>query len=280
MKDKFRQGLLNSSLSYAFATPVGNMMLESARQENEAEALRLKEQEDEAKKEQERTALLESAERIIEERRIELEEREAAAALALKNGEPEIMFANALMEAAATNDRGTAAASVLQWKSDGDASSESFEEYAFALAGISDDETDLTDDEVDNFNTQLDLMAQAAIALGASADDVATMIDEDDSDAAQAVMDAISTPDDEDAAVASFAVSGGDNGAMMESAMMEAAIKVVRKGQIVLKRKVPHKVRLSSLQKAALKKARMKAHTAMANMSRAKSMKVRRKRGL
>ena len=60
--------------------------------------------------------------------------------------------------------------------------------------------------------------------------------------------------------------------------LTEAMKLVVRAGKIVKKRVKSKKARLSSKQKAALAKARKKAHSTGANKARAKSMKVRSKR--
>ena len=59
-----------------------------------------------------------------------------------------------------------------------------------------------------------------------------------------------------------------------EDALLEKVVKVVRDGKVV-KKKVPSKKKiLTPAQKAALAKARKKAHTAGANKKRKKSMKV------
>ena len=60
--------------------------------------------------------------------------------------------------------------------------------------------------------------------------------------------------------------------------LTEAMKLVVRAGKIVKKRVKSKKARLNGKQKAALAKARKKAHTTGANKARAKSMKVRSKR--
>lgn len=60
----------------------------------------------------------------------------------------------------------------------------------------------------------------------------------------------------------------------------EKTVRVVRDGKVVTKNVRTTKRRLTPAQKAALAKARKKAHTASANKARAKSMKVRSNKGL
>lgn len=60
----------------------------------------------------------------------------------------------------------------------------------------------------------------------------------------------------------------------------EKVKKVVRDGKVVKKKVPTHKVILNAKQKAALMKARKKAHTASANRARKKSNKVRDRKGL
>lgn len=175
------------------------------------------------------------------------------------------------------DERGTAAATVISWAGESDPTSDSFDSLALGLAGIDDDENDdeITDAQVDEYNRWLALLADAAGSLGADQDDITTMIDEDDDDAAINVADAITgNVDDEDEAIAVYSVSGNDD------AMLEANIKVVRAGQVVLKKKRPRPLRQTAKQRAALKKNRLKSHSAAARMSFRKSMKVRKKRGL
>lgn len=62
-----------------------------------------------------------------------------------------------------------------------------------------------------------------------------------------------------------------------EGVLEEAMKLVVRDGKVV-KKNVARKKKLTSKQKAALAKARKKAHTGSANKARAKSMKVRNRR--
>jgi len=189
---------------------------------------------------------------------------------------------DALMEAVAKkalqDSRGTAAAAVIEWAQNGEATFDSFDEIATGLAGIDfDSDDDLTEEQVDEYNEWLSLMADAAVAMGADQADVTAMIDDADDDSAAAVLEAIDvSPEDEDDIIADFSVTGDENGA----AMMEANVKVVRNGVVKMIRRRPRPRRQTAAQKAALKKNRMKSHKASANKLRKKSLLLRKRRGL
>ncbi|MCY6932031.1 hypothetical protein OYC22_16890 [Escherichia coli] len=184
------------------------------------------------------------------------------------------------VESRAQGDMRSLAASMLAgWVEDGDPEADSFDALAITMAGLADidEDTDFTDEQVDAYNDALAALADAAVALGADQDDVTEMIDDEDDSAAERVYDALSESDADmmEAAIAIYTVAGGD------SAMLEAVRKkVVRDGKVTIIRKRPRPRRMTSLQKQALKKARRKAHTSVANINRKKSMRIRKKRGL
>lgn len=174
--------------------------------------------------------------------------------------------------------RSVAASMLLEWVSEGEPTWDSFSAMAITMAGLDDldDDTDYTDEQVDDYNQALSDLAYAAIALGADQDVVTTLIDDESDDAASEVYDTLSDVDDEDEAIAQYAIAGDDDDAMFEA----PRIKVVRAGKVVLIRKRLKKVRRTAAQKAALKKARLKSHTSTAALHRRKSLKVRQKRGM
>lgn len=184
------------------------------------------------------------------------------------------------VESRAQGDMRSLAASMLAgWIEDGDPEADSFDALAITMAGLADidEDTDFNDEQVDAYNDALAALADAAVALGADQDDVTEMIDDEDDSAAERVYDALSESDADmmEAAIAIYTVAGGD------SAMLEAVRKkVVRDGKVTIIRKRPRPRRMTSLQKQALKKARRKAHTSVANINRKKSMRIRKKRGL
>ncbi|EAA4079262.1 hypothetical protein M0X61_18125 [Salmonella enterica] len=184
------------------------------------------------------------------------------------------------VESRAKGDMRSLAASMLAgWVEDGDPEADSFDALAISMAGLTDiDEgTDFTDEQIDAYNEALAALADAAVALGADQDDVTEMIDDDDDAAAERVFDALSENDSDmmESAIAIYTVAGGDS-AMLE----DVRKKVVRDGKVTIIRKRPRPRRMTSLQKQALKKARRKAHTSVANINRRKSMRIRKKRGL
>ena len=184
------------------------------------------------------------------------------------------------VEYRAKGDMRSLAASMLAgWVEDGDPEADSFDALAISMAGLTDidEDTDFTDEQIDAYNEALAALADAAVALGADQDDVTEMIDDDDDAAAERVFDALSENDSDmmESAIAIYTVAGGDS-AMLE----DVRKKVVRDGKVTIIRKRPRPRRMTSLQKQALKKARRKAHTSVANINRRKSMRIRKKRGL
>jgi len=183
------------------------------------------------------------------------------------------------VESRAKGDMRSLAASMLAgWVEDGDPEADSFDALAISMAGLTDidEDTDFTDEQIDAYNEALAALADAAVALGADQDDVTEMIDDDDDAAAERVFDALSENDSDmmESAIAIYTVAGGDS-AMLE----DVRKKVVRDGKVTIIRKRPRPRRMTSLQKQALKKARRKAHTSVANINRRKSMRIRKKRG-
>lgn len=184
------------------------------------------------------------------------------------------------VESRAKGDMRSLAASMLAgWVEDGDPEADSFDALAISMAGLTDidEDTDFTDEQIDAYSEALAALADAAVALGADQDDVTEMIDDDDDAAAERVFDALSENDSDmmESAIAIYTVAGGDS-AMLE----DVRKKVVRDGKVTIIRKRPRPRRMTSLQKQALKKARRKAHTSVANINRRKSMRIRKKRGL
>lgn len=191
----------------------------------------------------------------------------------------EVAMMEAVASRAKADMRSLAASMLAQWVEDGDPEADSFDALAIVMAGLDDvsEDADLTDEQVDDYNDALAALADAAVSLGADQDDVTDMIDDDDDAAAERVYDALSEGDADmmEEAIALYTVAGDD------SAMLEAVSKkVVRNGQVTIIRKRPHPRRLNSVQKQALKKARRKAHSSVANMKRRKSFHLRKKRNL
>ena len=189
----------------------------------------------------------------------------------------------AVMESADSNVAGMAMSAVLSWVDGGDYSYSAFEEYAAGIADLDGDE-DLSDSEQELFNDVLGLAADAFLSLGATEANVAEFLNDESDSAGEKLGAFISGSMDEESASDEDIIAGfvaGDS--IMESGVLEASFKkmrVVRDGKVQVVKKRLGKVVLSAAQKAGLKKARRKAFTGAAKLARAKSMRIRKKRGL
>lgn len=190
------------------------------------------------------------------------------------------------VEARAAGDlRAIAASMIAGWVEDGEPEAMDFDALAIVMCGLQDVEEDaeFTDEQVDAYYAALTALADAAVSLGADQGDVTAMIDDEDDDAASRVFDSLSAGTDSmDESIADYTIFGGDDAMLEAVAMFEATRrkKVVRNGKVTIIRKRVRPRRLNSKQKAALKKARRRANTSVAKMHRAKSNKIRQKRGL
>ncbi len=170
-------------------------------------------------------------------------------------------------------------ACVLEWVGGGDFSIDALDVLIQGMADLDGDgEVEAGSDEENYYNDLYGAAAEAMVSLGADADAIGKFIDDEDAASGDAIgsmladkLDAVDKSDD--ALVSDYAMSG-------DEPIMESTVKVVRAGKVVLKKKRLRRVKLSSAQRAGLKKARMKAFTSAAKHARAKSMKIRKKRGL
>lgn len=185
------------------------------------------------------------------------------------------LILEAANRSAAQNALSNAAEAVFAWADGGDHSYDALDGFVQAIAGISDDDDDVTDEQEDAYNDAWGDVANFLAACGVSDDLIEALADDEDDDAADTVGSAVSSLDDEDRdeLEAAFVVAGS-----ADDMLTEAFKKVVRNGEIKLIKKRLRKKRLTAAQKSALKKARRKAHTGAAKLARKKSMKLRRKR--
>lgn len=173
--------------------------------------------------------------------------------------------------------RASGMAAALTWIDEGEYTSEFIDGLIAGMAAESDDDDAMITDAEDDFYAGLsEATAEALVALGGSSEQVTAMM-EGDEEAAEVLGEFLSGKLDESnksdsELITGFAVGG--------SLVMDAAKKIIRNGKVVLKKRRLKKVRLNSKQKAALKKARRKAHNSAARRARAKSMKIRNQRGL
>lgn len=185
--------------------------------------------------------------------------------------------------------RAMAMAAVLSWIEDGTFTFLALDEYVMGVADL-DGDYELAGDEEDFYNSIWEQVADAMLTIGSSVEDVTALVDGEDDAAGERVGSALATAmegmeADDSALVSAFSTSGD---AVLESAtgdmVLEAAfrkVKVVRNGKMEIKRKrISGHVRLSAAQRAGMKKARLKSHTSAARLSRKKSMRIRKSRGL
>jgi hypothetical protein len=173
--------------------------------------------------------------------------------------------------------RSQAMACALTWLENGDYSFGALADSVATIADLDGDE-EFTNDEEAYYNDLLTEVGYAFTALGADAGNIQTFIDNEDDEEGAKLGTFLSekmqsVQDDDDTLVSHYAVSNAP--------IMESVIKVVRNGQIVFKTKRigrPHK--MTAAQKAGLKIARRRAFTGAAKLARAKSMRMRRKRGM
>ena len=183
---------------------------------------------------------------------------------------------------------------VLAWVDDGNFSYQNLDEYIIGIADL-DGDFEISDAEEAYYNEVWREVPDALLTLGASVEDVAKFVNDEDDKSAAIVGKAADTlvnelEADDDEIIAGFALG---QEAVLENAgtdpdgrhmILEATykkMKAVRDGKVQLvNKRVSGKMRLSAAQKAGLRKARMTAHTAGANLARKKSMKVREQHGV
>lgn len=150
------------------------------------------------------------------------------------------------------------------------------------FVGIADANKDgeISEDEQGVIDIALNAAWDYLEKYGVDESDISALLEDWDSDAADRVRDllAASLPEDESGDMDDF-VFGGDQGAVFDATYKK--VTAVRGGKKVrINKRISGTVRLSAKQKLSIRKAIMKSHSAVAQMHRAKSMKVRNKVGL
>lgn len=174
--------------------------------------------------------------------------------------------------------RSLAGAIVLVWAEDSLPTYQLLEELVIGEVAEpeDDDDDELDDDEQADFEELMSLVADALVAFsGKEAKAVQKAIDDEDDDLLEVIAAAVikaTEEQDSDEMLADFAVK--------EALLLSSTEVRIRGGEVVrVKKKRRHK-RASAAQRAALKKARQKAHSGAAKARRKKSMRMRQKRGL
>lgn len=182
----------------------------------------------------------------------------------------------------------SAIAVVQQWTETDDLDDgESYADRLMAMfVGIADanHDGDVTEDEQGVLEVALNAAWDYLVKAGVTEEDAGALLNDWDDDAADRVRDLVASvlPDGDDAASAeidSFVFSDDDNAPVLDAVYRKTV--AVRNGKKVrINKRISGTVRLSAKQKVAIRKARMKSHSAGAMMRRLKSMRLRRKAGL
>lgn len=182
----------------------------------------------------------------------------------------------------------SAIAVVQQWAETDDL--DDGESYAGRLmamfVGIADanHDGDVTEDEQGVLEVALNAAWDYLVKAGVTEEDAGALLNDWDDDAADRVRDLVASvlPDGDDAASAeidSFVFSDDDNAPALDAVYRKTM--AVRNGKKVrINKRISGTVRLSAKQKVAIRKARIKSHSAGAMMRRMKSMRLRRRSGL
>lgn len=182
----------------------------------------------------------------------------------------------------------SAVSAVQQWAETDDLDDgESYADRLMALVvGIADanKDGDITEDEQGVLEVALNAAWDYLVKCGATEEDAGALLNDWDDEAADRVRDLVASvlPEGDDEASAeidSFVFSESDQEPALDAVYkMKMAVRGGKKMRI--RKRISGTVRLSAKQKLAIRKARMKSHSAGAMMRRMKSMRMRRKMGL
>ena len=182
----------------------------------------------------------------------------------------------------------SAVSAVQQWAETDDLDDgESYADRLMALmVGIADanKDGDITEDEQGVLEVALNAAWDYLVKCGATEEDAGALLNDWDDEAADRVRDLVASvlpegDDESSAEIDNFVFSDSD-----QEPALDAVYKMkmaVRKGKKMrIRKRISGTVRLSAKQKLAIRKARMKSHSAGAMMRRMKSMRMRRKMGI
>jgi hypothetical protein len=182
----------------------------------------------------------------------------------------------------------SAVATIQQWAETNDLDDgESHADRLMALfVGIADanKDGDITDDEQGVLEVAMNAGWDYLVKCGVSEEDADTLLNDWDTDAADRVRELVASalPEGEDEAgtdIDAFVFADEDQEAMLDAVYRKRL--VIRGGKKMrINKRISGRVRLSAKQKVAIRKARMKSHSAGAMMRRMKSMRMRRRAGL
>lgn len=179
-------------------------------------------------------------------------------------------------------------AAVQQWVETDDLDEgESHADRLMALIiGVADanKDGDITDEEQGVLEVALNTVWDYLVKCGVSEEDAGALLNDWDAEAADRVRELVASvlPEGDEEASAdidNFVFSDEDQEAVLDAVYRKKM--VIRKGKKMrINKRISGHVRLSAKQKVAIRKARMKSHSAGAMMRRMKSMRIRRRAGL
>ena len=182
----------------------------------------------------------------------------------------------------------SAVSAVQQWAETDDLDDgESYADRLMAIVvGIADanKDGDITEDEQGVLEVALNAAWDYLVKCGATEEDAGALLNDWDDEAADRVRDLVASvlPEGDDEASAeidNFVFSDSDQEPALDAVYkMKMAVRNGKKMRI--RKRISGTVRLSAKQKLAIRKARMKSHSAGAMMRRMKSMRLRQKSGL
>ncbi|HEY4529173.1 MAG TPA: hypothetical protein VIG97_02405 [Luteimonas sp.] len=164
---------------------------------------------------------------------------------------------------------------------------EGFADRLLALfVGVADEnkDGDITEEEQDVIEIALTAAYDYLVTAGVTEADASALLEDWDETAAERVRDFLAgvMPEGDDTAadeVDAFIFTAADQEPALDAAYKK--VIAVRKGRKVrIRKRISGTVRLSAKQKVAIRKARMKSHSAKATIRRMKSMTLRKRMGL
>ena len=200
--------------------------------------------------------------------------KEAESLLVFEAAAPQLIAEAAFGD---SQDRAQAMGIALSWIESGEYTADFLDGLIMGIIDINEDD-DVGEEEEEAYNMLYAAVGEAFLALGGNSDNVASLINDGDDEAAAKLgsylTDKLGASDmSDDDIVAKYALS--------PDMVMESTVKRMRDGAVTwVKKKPKKKHQISSGLRAALKKARLKAQTGAAKRKRMKSVKKGRKLGL
>ena len=200
--------------------------------------------------------------------------KEAESLLVFEAAAPQLIAEAAFGD---SQDRAQAMGVALAWIESGEYTADFLDGLVMGIVDINEDD-EVGDEEEEAYNDLYASVGEAFLALGGNAENVMALVNDGDDEAAGKLgaylTDKLGASDmSDDDIVAKYALS--------PDMVMESMVKKMRDGEVTwVKKKIKKKHQISSDQRAALKKARLKAQTGAAKRKRMKSLKKGRKMGL